>query len=98
MVPSWPRAARALPGDARGRLLAMSIRSYLRMTQRSTVIVQNVSGTSLKGVLVGAYRDGIVLTHASAAPTGTKDFVAVDGEQFVPHKNVDWIQVTEAAT
>lgn len=72
------------------------LQSYLKRAERSTVVVQLKSGTSLRGVLVAAYRDCIVLRHAGAAVAPARDFTDVDGEQAVPRANVDWIQVLPA--
>ena len=76
------------------------LQSYLRRVERQTVIVNLVSGTSVRGVLMAVYRDCIVLRHASAAPNGARELVDVDGEQAIPRGNVDWIQVlpTEEAS
>jgi hypothetical protein len=42
------------------------------------------------------YRDVIVIVHASAAPSGARDFAPVDGDQAIPRSNIDWIQVLGA--
>jgi len=69
------------------------LRSFLARKSRPNVVVQLKGGTSIKGVLYGVYGDVLVVIHASAAPAGAKDFTPVDGEQAIPHANVDWIQV-----
>jgi|GEM_PF-2298335 len=65
---------------------------YLHRMLRRTVAVHLKSGTSMRGVLQGVYVDSIVLVHASAAPSGAKEFTPVDGAQVIPKANVDWMQ------
>lgn len=57
----------------------------------TTVIVHTVNKESIRGVLVGAWKDCVVLAHAyylhaEAAPS------EIDGEAIVPRAQVAWIQ------
>lgn len=64
---------------------------WLDKQLRETVIVHTTSKESMRGVLVGAYRDCLVLAHAyylhaDSAPT------EIDGEAIVPREQVAWVQ------
>lgn len=71
--------------------------SYLVRMARETVVVHLKSGSSIRGVLVAAHRDVVVLRHASAlSSTGS---VSIDGEAVISRDNVDWTQrLTEVAS
>jgi small nuclear ribonucleoprotein (snRNP)-like protein len=62
---------------------------------RTTVAVHLQDGNTLRGVMVGQYRDCIVLTHATYLGGGPQDAVVqvpVDGEAVVPRESVVWLQ------
>lgn len=64
---------------------------WLNRQLTTTVIVHTSGKESLRGVLVGVYKDCLVLAHAyylhaDSAPT------EVDGEAIVPRAQVAWIQ------
>ena len=65
-----------------------------RLTGR-TVVVHMTHGASVRGVLIGAYRDCLVLTHA--AYLGTESVEKVDGEVVVLRERVAWMQTLEDA-
>jgi hypothetical protein len=65
-----------------------------RLTRR-TVVVHMTHGASVRGVLVGTYRDCLVLTHA--AYLGAEAIEKVDGEVIVPRERVAWMQTLEDA-
>lgn len=73
-------------------------RRYLEQVVRRTVVVQTKDAQSVRGVLVGAYRDALVVSHASyLLPDGNRE--AIDGDVIVPRSNLAWVQVlTEVAT
>jgi small nuclear ribonucleoprotein (snRNP)-like protein len=66
------------------------VRWINRLTRR-TVVVHTRDGQSLRGVLVGAYRDCLVLSHA--VYLAGEGEVNVDGEVAVPRQTVGWLQV-----
>lgn len=58
---------------------------------RSTVVVHTTAKESIRGILVGSYRDCLVVAHAyylHADSTTTE----IDGEAIVPRDKVAWIQ------
>lgn len=59
-----------------------------------TVVVNTTNGESLRGLLVGVYRDCLVLKHAVHLGTidGQRLEVPVDGEAVIPRERVGWIQ------
>lgn len=65
-----------------------------RLTRR-TVVVHMTTGASVRGVLVGTYRDCLVLDHA--AYLGSEAIEKVDGEVIVPRERVAWMQALEGA-
>lgn len=68
------------------------VRWINRLTRR-TVVVHMTTGASVRGVLVGAYRDCLVLQHA--AYLGADAIEKVDGEVIVPRDRVAWLQALE---
>lgn len=69
--------------------------SWINKQLRRTVVIHTTSKESMRGVLVGSYRDCVVLAHAyylnaDSAPT------EIDGEAIVPRAQVAWIQRLEA--
>lgn len=64
---------------------------WLNKQLTNTVIVHTTTKESLRGVLVGVYKDCLVLAHVyylntDSAPT------EVDGEAIVPRSQVAWVQ------
>ncbi len=57
---------------------------------RRNVVVHMTTGASVRGVLVGAHRDCLVLSHV--AYLGADAVETVDGEVVVPRERVAWIQ------
>lgn len=69
----------------------MSLVRWIDRLTRRSVVVHTRDGASLKGVLVGSYRDCLVLAHVRyLAGEGE---ASVDGEAVVPRETVGWIQV-----
>jgi len=64
---------------------------YLNRVARRTVIVHTTTGQSLRGVLVGVYRDSIVLGHAAFLSGDSA--TTIDGEVIVLRERVGWVQV-----
>jgi hypothetical protein len=71
----------------------MRVRWIDRLT-RATVVVHLTTGTSIRGVLLGAYRDSLVLGHATYLGTmdGERVDAPIDGEAIVPREQVAWMQ------
>lgn len=63
---------------------------WLNRLVRETVVVHTTGGASLRGVLVGVYRDCLVLTHAKYLTSDTTE--DVDGEAIIPRPMVAWMQ------
>lgn len=68
----------------------MSRVRWIDQLKRRTVVVHTTNGTSLRGVLVGTYRDSLVLAHVAYLGDGGSQ--PVDGEVVVPRERVAWIQ------
>jgi hypothetical protein len=67
------------------------MKRWLRQLERKSVSVHTTDGQSLKGVLVGEYRDCLVLVHAEYLSGDTTQ--PLDGEAVVLRERVSWIQV-----
>lgn len=65
---------------------------WISQLVRRTVVVHLVDGQSLRGVMVGEYKDAIVLRHGEYL--GRDGITTVDGEAVVPRERIGWIQVT----
>jgi hypothetical protein len=63
---------------------------WLPKVVRETVVVHTTAGASLRGVLVGVYRDCLVLHHAKYLTSDTTE--VVDGEAIIPRQMVAWMQ------
>ena len=71
--------------------MRMSRREYLKDVVAETVVVHTTADASLRGVLVAAYADVLVL-RAAAYLNADGSTVAVDGEALVPRSRVAFIQ------
>lgn len=69
----------------------MSRRTWLDKQTSRTVIVQLTTGVSLRGIVVGVYRDCVALHQAAYLGDGA--MTMVDGEVIVPRERVAWVQV-----
>jgi hypothetical protein len=70
-------------------------RSYLKTLARASVVVHTGDGRSVQGVLVGEYRDALVLRHAVyLIPDGRRE--QLDGDVAIPRRNVSFLQVSPA--
>lgn len=69
------------------------IRWISRLVAR-TVVVHTTQDASLRGILVGEYRDCLVLKHGVYLGTigGDRIETPVDGEVVIPRGQVAWIQ------
>lgn len=65
-------------------------RNWLDRLERRTVVVHTSDGQSLRGVLVGVYRDCVVLNHAYAL--GAQAVQSIDGEAVIARERVAWVQ------
>lgn len=72
------------------RALTMNPVRMMRRLVAETVVVHTTAQTSLRGVLVGDYRDAVVLAHATYL--GADTTVDVDGEAVIPKAQIAWIQ------
>lgn len=72
------------------RALTMNPVRMMRRLVTETVVVHTTAQTSLRGVLVGDYRDAVVLAHATYL--GADTTVDVDGEAVIPKAQIAWIQ------
>lgn len=63
---------------------------WLHRLVRETVVIHTGTGASLRGVVVGVYRDCVVLQHARYLTSDTTE--DVDGEVVIPRGNVAWMQ------
>lgn len=61
---------------------------------RRSVVVHTTVGSSVRGVLVGAYRDCIVLAHAEFL--GSDSVQPLDGDVVVPRERIAFMQALEA--
>lgn len=64
-----------------------------RLVRRS-VVIHTTNGMSIRGVMVGAYRDSLVLSHAEFL--GGDSVEPVDGDVVIPRERVAWMQTLEA--
>lgn len=62
---------------------------WLDKITRRTVVVHMTTGASVRGVLVGVYRDSIVLQHAALMGDTIQP---LDGEVVIPRERVGWLQ------
>lgn len=65
-------------------------RKWNERLERRTIVIHTTDGQSLRGVLVGEYRDSLVLSHAYAL--GAQAVQAIDGEAVIPRERVAWVQ------
>lgn len=72
----------------------MSPMRYIDRLQRRSVVLHLKDGQSLKGVLMAAYRDSLVLAHARYLAADGE--LPVDGEAVVPRDSVAWLQTLPA--
>lgn len=63
---------------------------WIDRLKRRRVVVHLKDGTSLRGWLVSAYRDALVLQNADALTGDTT--TPIDGQTVVPRANLSWIQ------
>lgn len=72
----------------------MNLMRWIDRLTRRTVVVHTTNGMSVRGVLVGAYRDCLVLSHATFLGVETAE--QIDGEAVIPRDRVAWLQTLEA--
>ena len=73
---------------------------WIDRLERRTVVAHLVGGASIRGVLVGAYRDCLVLSHAThlGVLDGARVDSLIDGEAVVLREQVSWLQTLEGAS
>lgn len=61
---------------------------------RRTVVVHLTTGSSIRGVMAGAYRDSIVLAHATylGMVGGERLETPIDGDAVILREQVAWMQ------
>lgn len=61
---------------------------------RRTVVVHLANGASIRGVMAGAYRDSVVLVHATylGMVGGDRVETPIDGDAVILREQVAWIQ------
>lgn len=69
---------------------------WVQRLLRSSVVVHLSSGSSIRGILVGEYRDAIVLAHAHYLTAGGAE--PIDGEAGIPRATIAWIQQLPSET
>jgi hypothetical protein len=71
-----------------------TVNDLIASKARERVVCHLTDGQSLRGVLVAAHKDCVVLAHVEALA----DHVAtpVDGEALVPRARLSWLQVLPA--
>lgn len=68
----------------------MNLVRWVQRLLAHTIVVHTTDGISLRGVLVGQYRDVIVL--ANAMHLGPDGDTKVDGNAVIPREKIGWIQ------
>lgn len=71
-------------------------RRYVDTLARASVTVHTTDGRSIAGVLTGAYRDVVVLSHASVLVERGEP-VELDGDAVIPRTQVSFLQVETTA-
>ena len=71
----------------------VQVRWIDRLVSRSLVI-HMTNGESVRGFLVAAYRDSLVLRHGVhlGSVEGSSVEIPIDGEATIPRERVAWIQ------
>lgn len=71
----------------------MRVRWIDRLVRRN-VVVHLTNGASIRGVLAGAYRDSVVLIHATYLGTlgGDRVETPIDGDAIILREQVAWMQ------
>lgn len=64
-----------------------------RLIARS-IVINMTNGESIRGILVGNFKDSLVIKHAIHLGTldGQRLEVPIDGEATVPRERIAWIQ------
>jgi hypothetical protein len=72
----------------------MRRRPWISQLERRTIVCHLSDGASIRGVLLAAYRDCLVLTSSTflGQAAGEQVVVPVDGEAVIPRERVSWIQ------
>lgn len=72
----------------------MSLIRWISRLVARTVVVHTTQDASIRGILVGEYRDCLVLKHSVYLGTlgGERLETPIDGEVVVPREQVAWIQ------
>lgn len=70
-------------------------RSYLPTLVGASVVAHTLDGRSIAGVVAGAYRDVLVLAHASLLVEKGEP-VQLEGEQVIPRAQMAFLQTERA--
>jgi hypothetical protein len=62
--------------------------SAIRRLNKTTIVVHLLSGQSLQGVMLGAYRDAIVLGHVRHLD----EKADLEGDLVIPRERIDFFQ------
>lgn len=74
----------------------MSVLRWIERQTKRTVVVHMSDGVSMRGVLINAYRDSLVLHHAAYLSSSGEE-TRVDGEVILPRENLSWMQVMSSS-
>lgn len=66
---------------------------WIDRLRRQTVVVHMSNGQSIRGLLVGTYKDCLVLAHAAYLGSGGS-VQPIDGEAVVPREQIVWMQAS----
>lgn len=67
---------------------------YINQLRALTVVVHTTTGQSLRGVMVGTYKDSVVLAHVDFLVGDTT--TNIDGDAVIPRERIAWIQTLQA--
>lgn len=67
---------------------------WIEQLRYLTVVIHTTTSQSIRGVLVGTYKDSLVLSHAEFLQGDTT--TTIDGDVVIPRDKVAWIQTLQA--
>lgn len=74
----------------------MSMLRWIDRLKAENVVAHTSDGVSIRGVLIRAYKDCIVLQHAAYLSSSGEE-TRVDGEVILPRTNLSWLQVIRSS-
>lgn len=72
----------------------MFMSNWITQLKANTVVVHTRSGDSVRGILIGVFKDSLVIAHATLLQGDTT--TNIDGEVVVPRDQVAWLQTLTA--